>query len=274
MRAAVLGHPVAHSLSPALHRAAYSALGLSDWRYDAVDVTEAELPSFVEGLSADWAGLSLTMPLKRAVVPLLSSLSPLAAALGVANTVTFAADRALVGDNTDVYGIVAALRSAGVSSVSSAVVLGGGATAASAVAALASLGCPVPRVAVRSTARAASLRTAAAELGATPVFEPWPAAGSSLAAEVVVSTVPAGAADAVAALVPDVGGLGVLLDVVYAPWPTELGRAWAAEGGLALGGFEMLLHQAVAQVRLMTGLDAPVEAMRAAGLEALTARLP
>lgn len=274
MRAAVLGHPVAHSLSPALHRAAYSALGLSDWRYDAVDVTEEQLPSFLAELSADWAGLSLTMPLKQTVVPLLSSLSPLAAALGVVNTVTFSEDRALVGDNTDVYGIVAALQSAGVSSVSSALVLGGGATAASAVAALASLGCPAPRVAVRSEARAAPLRTAAAELGAAPVVEPWPVEGAFLAAEVVVSTVPAGAADPVAALVPDVGPLGVLLDVVYAPWPTELGRAWAAEGGAVLGGFEMLLHQAVAQVRLMTGLDAPVEVMRAAGREALAARLP
>ena len=109
-RAAVLGHPVAHSLSPTLHRAAYEALGLTGWRYDAVDVTEDELPAFVAGLDASWAGLSLTMPLKQTVIPLLDHVEPLAEVVGAVNTVLFAGRGTLVGANTDVYGIVAALR--------------------------------------------------------------------------------------------------------------------------------------------------------------------
>ncbi|MFP5333900.1 MAG: shikimate dehydrogenase [Actinomycetes bacterium] len=265
-RAAVLGHPVAHSLSPVLHRAAYAALGLSDWSYDAVDVDAPDLPAFLAGLDATWAGLSLTMPLKKAVVPLCASLSPLAAALDVVNTVTFAADRSMVGDNTDVEGVVVALRSAGVASVGSAVVVGGGATAASAVAALGELGCTTPRVVVRSVARADAVTTAAARLGLAPRLEDW-ASVVDLAADVVVSTVPAGAADRLVPCVPTVPGL--LLDVVYAPWPTELASAWSAAGGRVVGGFDMLLHQAVAQVRLMTGLEPPVDAMRDAGLRSL-----
>lgn len=270
-RAAVLGHPVSHSLSPVLHRAAYEALGLRDWRYDAIDVTEAQLPAFVAGLDESWAGLSLTMPLKQAVLPLLASMSPLASALRVVNTVTFAADRSLVGDNTDVEGIVAALRSAGVSSAGSAVVVGGGATAASAVAALAELGCRSPRVVVRSTARAGAVTAAAERLGTTPVLCEW---GSrvDLSGDVVVSTVPAGAADALAGAVPSWEWTpGTLLDVVYAPWPTPLATAWEAAGGRVVSGFDMLLYQAVAQVRLMTGSEPPVEAMRSAGSSALRA---
>src|ERR1039457_5154726 len=90
MKAAVLGSPIAHSLSPALHRAAYRALGLAGWDYQAVDCTEAGLPALLAGCGADWAGLSLTMPLKRAVLPLLGKVEPLAAEAGAANTVTFA----------------------------------------------------------------------------------------------------------------------------------------------------------------------------------------
>ena len=271
-RAAVLGHPVAHSLSPVLHRSAYSTLGLREWTYAAVDVTPDELPGFVAGLDSSWAGLSLTMPLKQAVLPLLSSLSPLAGALQVVNTVTFGPDRALVGGNTDVEGILVALRSAGVSSPVSACVLGGGATAASAVAALGELGCRSPRVVVRSVRRAGAVTAAASRLGLAPVLEEW-GEGIDLTAHVVVSTVPAGAADR---LVPEVeraaGWLGTLLDVVYSPWPTLLARAWELAGGRVVGGFEMLLHQAAGQVRLMTGLEPPVEAMRAAGEAELARR--
>jgi shikimate dehydrogenase len=275
----VLGSPVAHSLSPQLHLAAYAALGLRDWRYERVEMTAERLPAFLAGLTDEWVGLSLTMPLKQTVLPLLESLSPLAGALGVVNTVTFGPDRELVGDNTDVPGIVAALREAGASSVDDACVLGGGATAASAVAALLELGCASPVLVVRSCARAAAVVDAAARLGAHPRLVPWSSALDVVrrGAEVVVSTVPAGAADELAASLAQrhaARPLGTLLDVVYLPWPTPLGRAWAAGGGAVLGGFPMLLHQAVGQVRLMTGLEPPVEAMRAAGIAALAARAP
>ncbi len=282
-RAAVLGHPVGHSLSPALHRAAYAALGLGGWRYDAVDVDVGELAGFLAGLDGAWAGLSLTMPLKRVVRPLLAAESDLARAVGAVNTVTFG-PAGPVGDNTDVHGIVAALREAGVGiadGVQRAAVLGGGATACSAVAALQRLGCTAPRVHVRSVERSADVVAAGERLGLVVRLVPLDGAQVVAGApQVVVSTLPAGAADPLAG--PLVDGLvagrvmagapaAALLDVVYAPWPTRLAAAWVDAGGTAVSGFAMLLHQAAEQVRLMTGLEPPVAAMRAAG-EAEVAR--
>ncbi len=282
-QAAVLGHPIAHSLSPVLHRAAYAALGLPDWTYQAVDVDEAGLPGFLAGLDGSWAGLSLTMPLKRAVRPLLVAQSALAVAVGAVNTVTFGPDGP-VGDNTDVTGIVEALRESGVDKVRRAAVLGGGATATSAMAALQLLGCPDPLVHVRSRARAGDLLAAAQRLGARPELTGLDE--RSLATlptmDVVISTVPAGAADdlsgGVLAAVRRASGtlpegeLPLLLDVVYAPWPTVLAARWQEAGGRVIGGFPMLLHQAGEQVRLMTGHGAPLEAMRAAGVAELELR--
>jgi shikimate dehydrogenase len=265
-RAAVLGHPIAHSLSPVLHRAAYAALGLEDWTYDAVDVAEDELAGFVDGLDASWAGLSLTMPLKQTVIPLLQHVEPLAEVVGAVNTVLVqgsGSSRVLTGANTDVHGIVAALAEGGVSRATNAVVLGGGATAASTLAALAQLGCPSPAVLVRSQARAGALMRAAHRMGVTPTFRPLDEAAARLtSADVVVSTLPPHAADDLAQTVTAVSG--VLLDVAYDPRPTALHAAWVAAGGVAVGGERMLLHQAAEQVRLMTGRPGPVDAMSAA----------
>ncbi|WP_299036587.1 shikimate dehydrogenase [uncultured Pseudokineococcus sp.] len=275
-RAAVLGSPIAHSLSPALHRAAYAQLGLPGWRYDAVDVVEADLAGFLAGCGPEWAGLSLTMPLKRAVLPLLDDVDEVVRATGVVNTVTWepAGDggvgRRALGANTDVEGLVRALRpaveEAGRTSDLRGAVLGGGATAVSAVAALAALGCSSVVAHVRSPARAAALVDVGARCGAQVELAPWDAAASGLAgADVVIATAPAGAADEVAAgLAPGRTG-GVLLDVVYDPSPTALGAAWAA-GGPVVDGFEMLVHQAVGQVRLMTGRAPAADVLREAGL--------
>lgn len=270
-RAAVLGHPVAHSLSPTLHRAAYSALGL-DWTYDAIDVEEPELASFVASCGQEWAGLSLTMPLKQAILGLLDHVEPLAEVVGAVNTVLLqpgGSRPTLVGANTDVHGIVAALREAGFSPgdpPASGVVLGAGATAASALAALGELGIIAPAVFVRSLARTGALRRAAHRMGVEPTFHQIDAAlPSVLTADVVVSTLPAHAADGLAADVvaarPE--RLGALLDVVYEPRPTALRAAWLARGADA-GGERMLLHQAAEQVRLMTGQAPPIDSMSAA----------
>ena len=201
-------------------------------------------------------------PQKQAVLPLLDEVSELAAAVGAVNTVTFANGHRS-GDNTDVHGIVAALRGGGVTTAGGAVVLGGGATAASALAALRELGEPEPTVVVRSLARVAAVTEAAARLGVRPRLVTWDRAADLLRlAPVVVSTVPHGAADAV--LPADLRTSGVLLDVVYRPWPTALGAAWAAAGGVAVPGLEMLVHQAGAQVRAWTGRSADLDVMRAA----------
>ncbi|MFD6447726.1 shikimate dehydrogenase [Promicromonospora sp. NPDC060204] len=287
-RAAVLGHPVAHSLSPVLHTAAYRALGLDGWDYGVHDVTEDTLAGFLEDVDRDparaWAGLSLTMPLKQVVIPLLDHVDPLAEAVGAVNTVLFTAVGGAVtttGTNTDVHGIVAALREglgagsgagvgagAGARPVAEAVVLGGGATAASALAALAELGCPSARVFVRSLDRIGPLRAAVARMGVTPSFEVFDDTATTSAlvtADAVVSTTPKYAADTWAKLLTDgdrgAAPRGVLLDVVYDPRPTALQSAWTALGARAVGGERMLLHQAAEQVRLMTGHVAPLSAM-------------
>lgn len=234
------------------------------------------LAGWLDGLGPQWIGLSLTMPLKQTVLPQLDRVSELAAATGAANTVLLGPD-GRAGDNTDVHGIVASLAEAGVDAVERGCVLGGGATAASAVAALGSVGCDAPTVVVRSPQRARPVLEAADRLGLHPRLVGWDDAPAAVrSCQVAVSTVPAGAADRWAARLGSTGGSGgkgdtgdtgaapVLLDVVYAPWPTPLARAWRHAGGAVVPGWLMLLHQAGEQVRLMTGLPAPLAAMRTA----------
>ena len=256
MRAAVLGSPIAHSLSPLLHRAAYDALGLPDWTYDAVDVQPAALGDFLDGLGPEWAGLSLTMPLKQAVLPLLTARSELVVVTGAANTVLLAGG-GRQGENTDVAGLVAALVEVGVTGCRSPVVLGGGATARSALAAVSRLGATRVRLVVRS--EPADARVTAAALGLEVEVRPW-GPDAAHGCDLLVSTVPAAAQLAVdSAELAVLADVPVLLDVGYAPWPTPLARACS---GRVVGGRDLLLHQAARQVELMTGRPAPLTAMR------------
>ncbi|MFP8905308.1 shikimate dehydrogenase [Streptomyces atacamensis] len=273
-RAAVLGSPIAHSLSPVLHRAAYREMGLTGWSYDRFEVDEGGIAPFLEKLAAggeEWAGLSLTMPLKRAVIPLLDGIGDTAASVGAVNTVVFTADGRRFGENTDIPGMVAALRERGVESVPHAAVLGAGATASSALAALARICTGEVTAYVRSRERAEEMRGWGERLGVAVATADWADAPRALAAPLVIATTPAGAADALAAAVPE--RPGTLFDVLYEPWPTPLAAAWAGRGGRVLGGLDLLVHQAVLQVEMMTGRSpAPLAAMRAAGEAALAAR--
>ncbi len=252
-RCAVLGRPIAHSRSPQLHRAAYHELGL-DWSYEAVDVVETDLAGFLAGCDASWRGLSLTMPLKRAVMPLLDEVSEVATLAGAANTVVLAHGRRF-GDNTDVPGAAAALRERYDGPVDRAVVVGGGATAASLLLALADLGCREARLLVRSPDRAAGTLDAVARHRRPPVLdvarldEP-PALGE---VDVVVSTVPASAQTAplLAALLE--ASPRVVFEVVYDPWPTPLMTAAKGADVPLVDGLDLLTHQAALQVELMTG---------------------
>ncbi|MFJ1612704.1 shikimate dehydrogenase [Streptomyces sp. NPDC088251] len=270
-RAAVLGSPIAHSLSPVLHRAAYAELGLNGWSYDRFEIDEEGLPAFMEGLDSTWAGLSLTMPLKRAVIPLLDSVSATASSVEAVNTVVLTADGRRVGDNTDIPGMIAALRERGVEKTESAAVLGAGATASSALAALSEI-CTGPVTAyVRSRERGQEMRGWGERLGVDVRISDWAEAEQALRAPLVVATTPAGATDALADAVPD--RPGTLFDVLYEPWPTGLATAWAAREGAVIGGLDLLVHQAVLQVEQMTGrAPAPLAAMRRAGEAALAAR--
>ncbi|MEU5428007.1 shikimate dehydrogenase [Streptomyces olivoreticuli] len=270
-RAAVLGSPIGHSLSPVLHRAAYAELGLGEWTYDRFEIDEAGLPGFFAGLDGTWAGFSLTMPLKRAVIPLLDEVSDTAASVEAVNTVVLTEDGRRLGDNTDIPGIGAALRERGVEKVGSAAVLGAGATASSALAALARICTGEVTAYVRSEARAAEMRQWGERLGVAVTTADWSRAAEAFTAPLVVATTPAGATDALAAAVPD--RPGTLFDVLYEPWPTPLAAAWTARGGAVLSGLDLLVHQAVLQVEQMTGrAPGPLAAMRAAGESALAAR--
>jgi len=266
VKAAVLGAPIAHSLSPVLHRAAYQALGLTGWSYEAIECDETRLPAVLGGCGADWAGLSLTMPLKRAVLPLLDEIEPLARQVGAANTVVFSGGRRH-GHNTDVPGMIAALAEAGVTGApggATVLILGGGATACSALAAARGLGAARVTVAVRDPARARDLLAAAARLAVAVNLIGFDTTRDD-APEVLISTVPAGAADIYAeriahrTLVPR-----HILDVVYHPWPTPLAAAARKADIPVASGLDLLLHQAAHQVTLMTGKPAPLPAMRQA----------
>ncbi|MEK2477895.1 shikimate dehydrogenase [Streptomyces noursei] len=270
-KAAVLGSPIAHSLSPVLHRAAYDELGLTGWEYGRYEVDEAALPAFLEKLGPQWAGLSLTMPLKRAVIPLLDEISPTAASVEAVNTVVFTPDGRRRGDNTDIPGMLAALRERGVQQVERAAVLGAGATASSALAALARICTGEVTAYVRSAARADEMRGWGERLGVPVRTALWDDAAAAFEAPLVIATTPAGSTDPLAAAVPD--RPGTLFDVLYEPWPTALAAAWADRGGAVVGGLDLLVHQAVLQVEQMTGrAPAPLAAMRRAGESALAAR--
>jgi shikimate dehydrogenase len=251
-RLAVLGSPIAHSLSPTLHAAAYAVLGLP-FRYGSHEVASGGLAAFVAGLDNEWRGLSLTMPLKREVLPLLDRTTPLVDELGVANTVAFrrSGDRVLrYGANTDVEGLVRPVEALG-HLPGEATVLGGGATAASALTAAVRLGASLVRVFLRDTGRAGDLVDLAVRLGVTLEVLPLTELAGTRHG-FVVSTLPGGAADAL-----DLGPSGqdaVLFDVAYEPWPTAVASRWADDGGRVLNGLDMLAEQAIGQIRFfLTG---------------------
>ncbi|HEX5018566.1 MAG TPA: shikimate dehydrogenase [Actinomycetes bacterium] len=268
--AAVLGHPIAHSLSPVMHRTAYEELGLP-WTYHAIDVRPEDLPHFVDTLGPEWAGLSLTMPLKEAVLPLLDRVDLEARSVRSVNTVVFENGQR-IGYNTDIDGLIEVLTIAldGRSLVEGprALVIGAGATARSTVAALSHCAVDEVSVSARRLDAAEELADLASDLSMYGRVASWPASEADLSCDVVISTVPY---DVAAALAPP-DEPGALVDVLYDPWPTPLAQAWAEAGGQVIGGLELLVRQAVKQVQLMTGRRPDIARMRAAGEAALRER--
>ena len=256
-RAAVLGSPIAHSLSPTLHTAGYRALGLDDWEYTRADVSEAELFAFVSTLGREWRGLSLTRPLKEVAFEVATKVSAVARETGSINTLIRRPDGGWDADNTDVVGVLGALAEVGVDRADRPVVVGSGATARSVVAAFVVLGASRVDFMVRGEVRGATLAQAEASglLVVRRDMGDWPAG-----VDVVVSTVPGDRSEAAATLPP---GRGAVLDVVYGT--ASAFSEVAPERGYAVApGVAMLLHQAAEQFRMMTGRPAPLEAMRAA----------
>ena len=288
-RCAVLGKPIAHSLSPVLHNAAYQALGLDDWSYDKHEVGEPDLEGFLESLDPTWAGLSLTMPLKKTIQPYGTPCNMWAKELMVANTAVFDWNETCVNGNpdlpaiklynTDVPGIELAFEHSyqtrrmepKTDRSGTAVIIGNGNTATSALAACTMM----PDI--------GHVTVMARHPGKNPDLEPLArkflpgehpidivgmddAVGVLSKADVVINTIPGHAADGIAQELSDAASsvMGTLLDVVYDPRPTDLMKAWKGHGGAIIGGEEMLLYQAMIQGWLMTGVwdgDPPSEAM-------------
>ncbi|MET3806449.1 shikimate dehydrogenase [Nakamurella sp. UYEF19] len=270
-RAAVLGSPVSHSLSPALHTAGFAAAGLRGWTYERIECDGEHLPELVRASGPEWAGYSVTMPGKGAAAALADVASDRVAVLGVANTL-FRGPSGWHAENTDVDGVLGALRSAGVIP-HRVLVLGGGGTARSVVAALAELGVDSLVLAGRQPSSTADCVELAGRLGLaarTSDLSTDQIASCSAEVDLVVSTLPVGAADHLAGTL---AGVPTLLDVLYHPWPTPLAAAGHA-GRVTVTGLDMLLHQAFRQFELFTGQPAPMAAMRSGLLRATGARIP
>ena len=258
-RAAVLGSPVAHSLSPALHRAGFAAAGLGDWAYDRIECDGQRLPGLVRRSGPEWAGYSVTMPGKAAAAEVADARSGRVELLGVANTL-WRGPQGWHAENTDVDGVLGALRAAGIVP-GRVLLLGGGGTARSVVAALAELGTEALTVAGRRPERTADCVELSRQLGIdVTVTDLTPENIASVVEDIdlVFSTLPAGAPDHLAAIL---AGVPALFDAVYHPWPTALAAA-STPGRITITGLDMLLHQAFRQFELFTGCDAPRAAMR------------
>jgi shikimate-5-dehydrogenase len=267
-RAAVLGKPIAHSLSPVIHNAGYAAVGLADWRYSAVECAEAELAGLVTALGPEWAGLSLTMPLKEVALTVADQVAPVAAALGAANTLVPRPD-GWYAENTDAPGMVDVLREAGLITIDHAAILGAGGTARAALAAVQHLGAARVTVYARRSEAVNALRPVAEHLGLRLAHGAFDTAAECGRADLVISTVPKGVPDDLAV---QWQRATVFFDAIYDPWPTPLAASAAAAGCRIASGLDLLLAQAVRQFVLFTGVRAPVDQMRTALYAAAAAR--
>ena len=266
IKAAVLGSPIGHSLSPTLHNCAYEVLGW-DWEYTAVEVKGGDLSKFIAANRKTFRGLSLTMPLKEEALLVADSLDPLVKRINAANTLIFE-ENEVSAYSTDVSGFVQALDKAEVSIPNEITILGGGATARSAIAAVDGRGRTIT-VYSRSASRGAQLINSS--ISATVVVKDWAEAQSGLSANLVIATTPTGATDH---LIPTASN-GTLFESLYSPWPTKLLAKWQEVGGKYLDGLDLLVEQGIGQIELMSyeplkiDLRSLAVTMRAAGLQKL-----
>ncbi|MCX8529211.1 MAG: shikimate dehydrogenase [Rhodoluna sp.] len=251
-RFAVLGSPIAHSKSPAIHLAAYRVLGL-DWEYGRAEVQKGLMRTFIAGLDGVWNGFSVTMPLKEEASRFAEDLDEYAKLTGATNTLYLDEFGKWHGFNTDVFGIVQAVTEARIGLVKHALIIGSGATATSAMVAISVLN---PNAHVEVLARNKVSRKSLIALGKQLGLKATRAGGLRAASRVsnlTISTLPSGALDKQAARLIRAWSWkpkGALLDVSYNPWPSKLAEAWSAKGKRTISGLEMLIWQAVAQIRI------------------------
>lgn len=266
--AAVIGSPIKHSLSPNLHLAAYRDLGLNiDYR--RLEITKDSLESFLTPWPENLVGLSVTMPLKQAIIPLLSQVDGLAKAVGAVNTVVPFPGGITAGFNTDVYGLVAAIKEVKGRDFSpgKAVIVGSGATASSALAAVVELGATKINLLARRISKPGNALQAATRLGLNPGYIPLSATAKAREtienADLIISTTPREVLDEFYETVT-FNPAQTVLDIVYDPSPTLLMKRAAAAKACTVAGKLMLLHQALMQVKLFTSRTPHLEAMRKA----------
>lgn len=260
LHCAVIGHPIDHSLSPVMHRAAYAELGI-DWEYDAVDVPVEQLDEYLDALPADLVGLSVTAPLKRRLVELADTVGQDAELLGVGNTLLVSEGVRRV-ENTDVVGAVNALRERGVDSLEFVRLIGGGATAASLLLAAYRLGARQAEIVARNPETVTATADIGRQMGLAVTVTTEVTAD---VADLAVSTIPPSALNATGVA----ASAKAVFDVVYDPWPSALVAAAEDAGNPGVTGIDLLAHQAAEQVRLMTGQAVAVDVLRDAALAQL-----
>ncbi len=266
MHAAVLGSPVSHSLSPCIHNAGYVEAGLTH-DYRAIDVTVDSFQQFVESLNSEWMGLSLTMPLKEIAFEVAHDVTQVALLARSINTLIMG--DTIVADNTDVVGIVNAVRECTDVALQHMLLIGSGATARSALVAASQLGVTKVDILARNVVAIEECTNIATQLNMS-LHEVSAEQATTSVHSLTINTTPAGVADSIAGLIAN--PRGVLLDVVYHPWPTALAQRWESEKLRTVPGYLMLLHQAVRQFEMMTQTDAPLDAMRNALMAELSKR--
>ena len=248
---AVLGSPISHSKSPLIHKAAYRVLG-EDWEYSRIEVAKGGLKRFIENDGLGFAGFSLTMPLKEEAFVFSDVTDEISYSTKASNTLLRVNDQ-WCAFNTDVFGITQAISQAGTAPIKVSLIIGSGATATSAMAAIANL---APGSSVLVSARNKTTRLLLMEFGRSLGLKVSSARGLASAikkAQVTISTLPGGAMDVAAkklAASRFFKPSGVLLDVAYHPWPSQLANAWQMKNQKVVSGLEMLIWQAVAQIRI------------------------
>ncbi len=251
-QAEVWGSPIAHSLSPTLHTTAYELMGL-DAQYRATEVDAASLAAELGRVDSSFLGVSLTMPLKEPILPLVPEHRGLVDELGAANTLVVG-DQGFTLWNTDPAGVMGALGDAGMTDLSRVLILGAGATARSVVAALAQLGSDEVILASRQASRASQALDVAAQRGLKASWISLEGVMSLGGVSLVVNTTPGGVD--VSGLVSDqLVAQAALFDVAYSPWPSAAATRWESSTRPVVSGLSMLVHQAVIQIRLFTTGD-------------------
>jgi len=245
IRGAVLGSPISHSLSPALHRAAFESIGIAG-SYEAIDVPSGTLQQFFLAHESDFDYFSLTMPLKEEAHLLNVTCDKLSLRIGSINTL-YKREGRWFGTSTDGSGFLAALAAQGYSTISHALILGAGGTARAVAGALDG-NVETLTVMGRTSTRKDALESCVEK--STFNYLPWISDPEINSYDLIINTTPAGAADLLAENLP-LQVTGLLFDVIYKPWPTVLASAWSDRSGKVINGKELLLWQGLDQLSLV-----------------------